>query len=123
MINRYRDHAANERTYLAWVRTGITVMMLGFFVEKFELFLSALAVEGGYQVKGLHGGHTQFVSLALIVLGMLMIAAATVRFFVTRQAVEHEEQRPFRGVALTLMVSGSMVAFGIYLLAYLSSLL
>jgi putative membrane protein len=32
MLKRYRDHAANERTYLVWVRTGITVMVLGFIV-------------------------------------------------------------------------------------------
>jgi putative membrane protein len=26
MIKRYSDHAANERTFLAWVRTAIAVM-------------------------------------------------------------------------------------------------
>ena len=39
MISRYSDHAANERTYLAWVRTAIAVMAFGFLVEKFDLFL------------------------------------------------------------------------------------
>jgi putative membrane protein len=32
-------HAANERTFLAWVRTAIAVMAFGFLVEKFDLFL------------------------------------------------------------------------------------
>jgi putative membrane protein len=30
MIPRFTDHAANERTYLAWVRTAIAVMAFGF---------------------------------------------------------------------------------------------
>ena len=35
MIEKFSDHAANERTFLAWVRTAITVMAFGFLVEKF----------------------------------------------------------------------------------------
>jgi putative membrane protein len=38
MIERYTDHAANERTFLAWVRTSIAIMAFGFLVEKFDLF-------------------------------------------------------------------------------------
>lgn len=36
------DHMANERTYLAWVRTGITVMALGFVVAKFGIIIKEL---------------------------------------------------------------------------------
>ncbi len=43
MIHGYSDHAANERTYLAWVRTGIAVIAFGFVVEKFNLFMRSLA--------------------------------------------------------------------------------
>ena len=39
MIKRYSDHAANERTFLAWVRTAIAVIAFGFLVERFDLFL------------------------------------------------------------------------------------
>jgi uncharacterized membrane protein YidH (DUF202 family) len=39
MIRNFRDHSANERTFLAWVRTSIAVMAFGFLVEKFDLFL------------------------------------------------------------------------------------
>jgi putative membrane protein len=39
MIKRYSDHAANERTFLAWVRTAIAVMAFGFLIERFDLFL------------------------------------------------------------------------------------
>jgi uncharacterized membrane protein YidH (DUF202 family) len=43
MISGYSDHAANERTFLAWVRTGIAVIAFGFVIEKFDLFVLAIA--------------------------------------------------------------------------------
>ena len=43
MIERYSDHAANERTFLAWVRTAIAIMAFGFLVQKFDLFLRIAA--------------------------------------------------------------------------------
>ena len=43
MIRNFGDHAANERTFLAWVRTAIAVMAFGFIVEKFDLFLEIAA--------------------------------------------------------------------------------
>ena len=39
MIRGYTDFAANERTFLAWVRTAIAVIALGFVIERFNLFL------------------------------------------------------------------------------------
>jgi putative membrane protein len=42
MIERYSDHAANERTFLAWVRTAIAIMAFGFVVTKFDLFLKVV---------------------------------------------------------------------------------
>ena len=39
MIRNFRDHAANERTFLTWVRTAIAVMAFGFLIERFNLLL------------------------------------------------------------------------------------
>ena len=43
MIRSYSDHAANERTFLAWVRTGVAVIAFGFVIEKFNLFIITVA--------------------------------------------------------------------------------
>ncbi len=43
MIRDYSDHAANERTFFACVRTGIAVIALGFVIEKFNLFVHTIA--------------------------------------------------------------------------------
>src|SRR6476620_940702 len=42
MIRGYSDHAANERTFLAWLRTSIAVIAFGFVIEKFNLFAHSL---------------------------------------------------------------------------------
>ncbi|OYV75664.1 MAG: hypothetical protein B7Z66_11940 [Chromatiales bacterium 21-64-14] len=39
MIANFRGHAANERTYLAWIRTAVALMAFGFVIEKFDLFV------------------------------------------------------------------------------------
>jgi putative membrane protein len=39
MTRGYGDHAANERTFLTWVRTGIAIVVFGFVIEKFNLSL------------------------------------------------------------------------------------
>ena len=58
MIERYGDHAANERTFLAWVRTAIAIMAFGFLVEKFDLFLRIEATASTARAASIRG---QFV--------------------------------------------------------------
>jgi putative membrane protein len=35
---------ANERTFLAWIRTSIGIMAFGFVVEKFALFIKQMSL-------------------------------------------------------------------------------
>jgi putative membrane protein len=81
MIQRYSDHAANERTFPAWVRTAIAVMAFGFLVERFDLFLQiagqTLAGRALSPAGELVGN---FAGLILIGLGAGSIILAAVRF-------------------------------------------
>src|SRR5258707_6110901 len=43
MIRSYNDHAANERTFLAWVRTGLSAVAVGVVVEKGSLVSLVMA--------------------------------------------------------------------------------
>src|SRR5260370_16067100 len=43
MIANYTNHAANERTFLAWLRTGLAVAAFRFFLAKLNIFLNAVA--------------------------------------------------------------------------------
>ena|ERR1700722_8413804 len=42
-----RDYLAEERTFLAWIRTGLTLMGFGFVVARFGLFLEAMQITRG----------------------------------------------------------------------------
>jgi len=124
MIDRYRDHAANERTYLAWVRTGITVMVLGVIVEKFELFLARLQglLADNAHVVTLDKGPEQ-VSIAMVSFGVLVIVAGAVRFFRVKSRLDSVRDMTYQGVVPTLGITLVLLAFGIYLLLYLARIL
>ena len=42
MIANYTNHAANERTFLAWIRTGLAVAAFGFFLVKLNVLVDAV---------------------------------------------------------------------------------
>jgi uncharacterized membrane protein YidH (DUF202 family) len=70
MIERYSDHAANERKLLAWVRTAIAIMAFRFLVQKFDLFLKIAAESLAPQSLPARGQSVGTVAgLLLIVMG------------------------------------------------------
>ena len=89
MIKRYSDHAANERTFLAWVRTAIAVMAFGFLIERFDLFLK-YAVPQAVQQQAVPHGQTlaNLAGLAFIAIGVTMIVIAGARFVRTAKDIE-----------------------------------
>src|ERR671918_657400 len=97
MIRGYTDHSANERTFLAWVRTGITVTAFGFLVEKFKLFLpvpaaaSASDPAASLPVDGLVGTVGRYDGFALAALGMAVIIIAAIRFVRIRSQLDDTE--------------------------------
>ena len=71
MIKRYSDHAANERAFLAWVRTAIAVMAFGFIIERFDLFLKIAAPQLSERQLAAHGERfANWAGLAFIVIGV-----------------------------------------------------
>lgn len=121
MIKNFSDHAANERTYLAWIRTGVAVMAFGFLVEKFDIFLTYIA-------KALHKtSHTstslhtaQIIGMGLVLLGILMMVVATVRFTWTGKALDESVVRDRASPLPNILMVSALVLMGVMLLFYLS---
>jgi putative membrane protein len=89
MIKRYSDHAANERTFLAWVRTAIAVMAFGFIIERFDLFLKVAAPQLSERQLAAHGERfANWAGLAFIVIGVITIVIAGLRFTRTAKDIE-----------------------------------
>ncbi|MEM3759375.1 MAG: DUF202 domain-containing protein, partial [Saccharolobus sp.] len=47
------DHFANERTFLAWIRTGIALIGFGFVIAKFIIFINLLKSSGSSSIKSI----------------------------------------------------------------------
>jgi putative membrane protein len=121
MIRDYSDHAANERTYLAWVRTGVAIIALGFVIEKFNLFV--LTILGAIpddsirlsQLHRLSGPLGRYGGVALVVSGLALIVIATLRFARTGSMLDdqqtHGASRAAR-IELTLLTALVLIVGG-----------
>jgi putative membrane protein len=121
MIDRYGDHAANERTFLAWVRTAIAVMAFGFLVERFDLFLEIASqtlarrtLSTGGQLAGNVAG------LILIGLGAATIIVALVRFRRTAKEIDSPERIAGSGGRLDVALAVLLAILGTALFVYLT---
>ncbi len=82
---------ASERTLLGWIRTGIAIVGLGFLVSRFGLFLRLLPMQTGVAAVNSTVDYSHYIGVALVVLGALGIAVATVqhgRFIATLPVVD-----------------------------------
>ncbi len=105
------DYLANERTFLAWVRTGITLVALGFVVARFNLLIREL---GG---NGASSPYANAFGIALVLLGVIVVVLAQLRQRNVRAALKAgtfiDSDR------LLWLVTGAMVAVGVALAIYL----
>jgi putative membrane protein len=114
MIRGYGDHAANERTFLAWVRTGIAVIAFGFVIEKFNLFVltvaSATSAEAAHRLlERLQGPFGRYDGHALILAGLALIVVATARFVRTGRLLDDPETHSADNVRTELILSAVLV--------------
>jgi putative membrane protein len=84
----FRDHAANERTLLAWIRTGIALMAFGFAIARFGLFLRQVAQVAQLHPQLVRGFGSSWFGVILVVLGLVTNAAAVGRYALVRRALE-----------------------------------
>jgi putative membrane protein len=111
MIEKYSDHAANERTFLAWVRTGIAIIAFGFVVEKFNLFvrsiLEANASDGATRLRleRFSGSFSHYDGFALIIIGMAIIVLSLVRFVRTSRMIDDQQFHPAGGIKVEFVLA------------------
>lgn len=117
MIERYNDHAANERTYLAWVRTALAFMAFGLVVERFDLFvrsLPGLADTPGASLFGL----ARAGGLLLILLGVVVLAISSRRYLHFKQLIASDELRDFGSSRTDLALVVIVALIGVLMTAY-----
>jgi inner membrane protein YidH len=120
MIKRYTDHSANERTFLAWIRTSIAIMAFGFLIEKFDLFISYLGKAVGDEKHFKPSLSAELVGISLFFVGVLIIVTATVRFFMYKKSIEAEESIHYSVKKTNLSLSALMICIALFLVVYMA---
>lgn len=91
MIRSYNDHAANERTFLAWVRTGLSAVALGIVVKKGSLLASMVATTAAVELPGdAQGFLGNYGGSSLVGIGIAAIAVASTRFVCTALRIDEQ---------------------------------
>ena len=99
-----RDHLANERTLLSWVRTALTVVGLGFVVDRLALV-------------GSSGGVEAFAGVGLVLLGGAIAIGGAYSFLRARRELVSGSYRPAVGLHLALV--GGVVIGALVVAAFL----
>ena len=79
MIANYTNHAANERTFLAWIRTGLAVAAFGFFLIKLNLFVDAVGRGSMFHLppEDAVAAATRYAGLAMVAIGIATIVRSS----------------------------------------------
>jgi putative membrane protein len=113
--NRARDHLANERTFLAWVRTGVSIVVFGFAIGRFAIAIREFM---GTQARASrNAGLSVWLGTIAIIAGVLLTLVGLLRYRRTRDDLEAGRFEP-AGFVVDLM--GILTAlFGLVLAGYL----
>lgn len=110
---RVRDHLANERTYLAWLRTGIATMGFGIVIAKLRWLFpsSALAPPAPGII------HASNIGLLFTIVGLLTIGFALQRYLSVQKRIR--EGRYTAGGLLLTLYAVVLAALGLLIIWYL----
>jgi putative membrane protein len=111
------DHLANERTLLAWVRTGIGIMAFGFVVVKFSLFVKQISLILGNPAHVQQYGFSAPIGTLLVVTGALSLLMALFRYRRIEKELNNNEFHQSGGMLYTLVIL--LIIISAFLITYL----
>jgi len=112
------EFLANERTFLAWIRTSIAVVSLGFVVARFSVWLRQLSSQIHPGVPISHIGVSLPFGLAMMGLGAALAPLAAWRYHVVNKKIEEDQVTADRGLIVLITVLVTVLAIG--MIVYLS---
>ncbi len=114
-------HMANERTFLAWIRTSLGIMAFGFVVEKFALFIRKISYLFGppntTEPIPESVSYSSVFGIVLVALGALMGVLSYIHYKKVERGIDQETYQP--STLLDVMVAIGILAIGIFLVYYM----
>ena len=113
------EYLANERTFLAWIRTSIAVITLGFVIAKFGVWLREIALRLAPQTPIQSSGMSLPMGITMMALGGALAVLAARQYHLVNLAIERGEVRANRGLIVVVTVAVALLAA--MMIAYLLS--
>lgn len=117
-IDRLREHQANERTFLAWLRTSITLIGFGLAINRFGLFLrEKQSTVGEQEIPDFSVLGSQIISIGLVIFGIIIIVLAVWRYNRVFRQIEQDDFQPSR--FLVWIAAGLIILIGVFSTSFL----
>ena len=110
---------AAERTLLAWLRTGLTVMGLGFVVARFGLFLRLLSQQAQAAHSQSESGASAALGVLFVLVGAIAILVATAQHKRYVATLSHADLPTSYSRAFVVLLSAAVGVLGLLLAGYL----
>jgi putative membrane protein len=104
------DHLANERTFLAWLRTSIALMGFGFVVVKFSLFVKQLSLMLTDKAVVPVKGFSAYIGISLVIIGAATALIGFIRYRQIRKQLINQNFAPSFNLLLLLTVAVLLVS-------------
>lgn len=113
------EYLANERTFLAWVRTSIAVITFGFALAKVHIWLGEMVTSSSEAPAATNGGGSIPLGVGMILFGGLLVVLAAWRYLAVnrriKNGVEVSADR-WMIVLITILVAALSLFMAVYLL-------
>ena len=110
---------AAERTLLAWLRTGLTIIALGFVVSRFGLFVRLLELQTQGSTPAARTSLSAGLGVAFVIVGALAIAVAAIQHRRFVATLPQSDLPPAYSRAFALVLSALVSVLGLALAGYL----
>jgi putative membrane protein len=111
------DHLANERTFLAWLRTSIALMGFGFVVVKFSLFVKQLSLMITDKAVVPAKGFSAYIGISLVIIGAATALIGFMRYWQIRKQLLNQSFAP--SFKLLLLLTVAVLIVSVMLIWYL----
>lgn len=111
------DHLANERTFLAWIRTSIALMGFGFVIVKFALFLRQVSAVLGTVPVNQGKGYSAIIGVIMVAFGAIMATLSYYRYHHIEKQLQNNNYFPSKW--LSVLVTLSIIIGAVLLVLYL----